>query len=164
MIQKYEITFEKIFELAVQWISNTLTGIFETSFWFLITLPFQIFEWATEELINGPQWLDWFATLAGLIIVGSEQMPTRFLENSCITNFSMILVSFVNIAIEIFNFTMQPGVGSVILILQHIYDALLAVALLQECSVEDLPKIFEDIDKSLNYDYCSSENKIYYGL
>ena len=105
-MEKNGITLEKIFEQGFQWISNTLTGIFQASFWILITLPFQIFEWVTDELSNGPQWLDWFATLTGLIIVGSEQIPTRLLENSCITNFSMILVSFVHIVIEIFKFTM----------------------------------------------------------
>lgn len=50
------------------------------------------------------------------------------------------------------------------MILQHIYDTILAYALLQECSILDLPQVFEDINKSLNYDYCSSENKVYYGL
>ena len=57
-----------------------------------------------------------------------------------------------------------PGFGPVILIIQHVYDAVYAYVLLQQCSIDDLTNIFEDIDKSLNYDYCSLDNKFQYGF
>ena len=75
----------------------------------------------------------------------------------------MIFTSFLHIAFEILKFFMEPNVSQIILILQHLYDFVYANVTL-ECSLDDLTNFFDDIEDSVNYDYCSTNPRIYYAL
>lgn len=107
--------------------------------------------------------LNWLMLGGGIFLGISEQIPTRGIQNSCITNSAMLSTSFYHMIFETYKFfTYQKSdlgnFAHLLLAFQHLYDFIFAIlSLLLDCQI-DFEDFFEALFKSnLDRNTCSRE-------